>query len=49
MEQQSVRVDKDTLGQARDVCEKNGIKLSWFVTRAVKEKVDKILQKDKEK
>ncbi len=35
----SVKVDPDTLEKVRILCERNGIKLSFFATEALKEKI----------
>lgn len=35
----SVKVDPDTLEKVRTICEQNGIKLSFFATEALKEKI----------
>lgn len=37
----SVRVDPDTLNRAKEHCKSKGILLAYFVTEAIKEKIQK--------
>ena len=38
---ESVRVEKEVLDKARKHCEKNGIVLSWYVSKALKNQLSK--------
>ena len=40
METESVKIEKQILDKLRPFCTKNGIILSWFVSRAVEEKLN---------
>jgi hypothetical protein len=44
---ESVRVRKNTLKQAREYCEYNDLMLTSFVTAAIKEKLEKLLNDNK--
>ena len=39
MKTESVRVEQIILEKARKYCEQNGIKLTWFVSRAIEKEV----------
>ncbi len=41
----SVRVDPDALNKAKDHCKSRGILLAYFVTEAIKEKIQREKQK----
>ena len=38
---ENVRIEKEVLEKARDYCKKNGITLTWFVSRAVESALDR--------
>lgn len=39
METESGKVEKKVLQGAREYCRENGLKLTWFISRAIEEKV----------
>lgn len=40
MQTESVRVETKPLEKAREYCTKNGIKLTWFVSRAIEKELN---------
>lgn len=43
----SIKIDPEIYRQAADFCDKKGLKITFFATEAVTEKLDKELQKEK--
>jgi len=39
MDGQSVKIDKKVLQVAREYCNANGLKISWFISEALKDKL----------
>ncbi|KKM26480.1 hypothetical protein LCGC14_1584430, partial [marine sediment metagenome] len=39
---ESVRIEKEVLIKAREYCKKNGIKLTWFVSRAIEDYIKRL-------
>ena len=39
METESVKVEKKVLQGVREFCRENGLKITWFISRAIEEKV----------
>ncbi len=39
---ENVRIEKEVLEKAREYCKKNGITLTWFISRAVEKDLNDI-------
>ncbi len=39
VETENTRIEKEVLIKAREYCKKNGLKLTWFVSRAIEKEL----------